>query len=112
MCPNLNPNLYPNPNPNPNQVADLSAYEAALEGSWVYEELRSVRHTRLGLGQLPLTLPLTLPLPLPLEQRLDPLCRERGAVGGREHAGQLLARHLACACCMHMMHMMCMCMCM
>jgi len=34
------------PPPFTGPVADLSAYEAALEGSWVYEELRSVRNMR------------------------------------------------------------------
>jgi len=42
------------PPPFTGPVADLSAYQAALEGSWVYEELRSVRNMRpaahAGLG--------------------------------------------------------------
>jgi len=42
------------PPPFTGPVADLSAYEAALEASWVYEELRSVRNMRpaahAGLG--------------------------------------------------------------
>ena len=42
------------PPPFTGPVADLSAYQAALEGSWVYEELRSVRNMRpaahVGLG--------------------------------------------------------------
>ena len=42
------------PPPFTGPVADLSAYEAALEASWVYEELRAVRNMRpaahAGLG--------------------------------------------------------------
>jgi len=42
------------PPPFTGPVADLGAYQPALEGSWVYEELRSVRNMRpsshLGLG--------------------------------------------------------------